>query len=80
MNDYEYKHRKDAASLICDCFYVDDGLSSVQDEKLLNIEKKTNGMLRIVNKPYTYTDCRHFRGMHYAYQKKIFRFCNYVQR
>ena len=56
MNDYEYKHRKDAASLICDCFYVDDGLSSVQDEKLLNIENKTNGMLRIVNKPYTCSD------------------------
>ena len=34
IDDYQYKHRKDAAVFICDCFYVDDGLCSVKNEEL----------------------------------------------
>ena len=33
-DDYEYKHGKDAADFIRDCFYVDDGLCSVENEQL----------------------------------------------
>ena len=33
-DNYKYNHRKDAADFIRDCYYVDVGLCSVENEKL----------------------------------------------